>query len=56
VLRLLQRTSLPVVASGGIASIQDIISLRDIGVAGVVLGSALYSGKITLSDAFKVAG
>jgi len=56
VLRLLQQTALPVVVAGGIAGVQDIISLRDLGVAGVVLGSALYSGKITLSEARKVAG
>jgi len=56
VLRLLNVTSLPVVAAGGIASPEDIISLRDIGVAGAVLGSALYSGRITLSEALKVAG
>jgi phosphoribosylformimino-5-aminoimidazole carboxamide ribotide isomerase len=55
VLRLLQQTTLPVVVAGGISSIRDIISLRDTGVAGVVLGSALYSGKISLAEALKVA-
>jgi phosphoribosylformimino-5-aminoimidazole carboxamide ribotide isomerase len=46
----------PVLASGGIACLDDIRRLRSIsGVAGAVLGKALYSGAITLEAALAVA-
>jgi phosphoribosylformimino-5-aminoimidazole carboxamide ribotide isomerase len=54
VLRLLERTCIPVVVAGGISSVLDVVALKKIGVAGIVLGSALYSGKIKLKDALEV--
>ncbi|MDD3112162.1 MAG: 1-(5-phosphoribosyl)-5-((5-phosphoribosylamino)methylideneamino)imidazole-4-carboxamide isomerase, partial [Methanofollis liminatans] len=33
----------------------DVRALRDLGVSGAVLGSALYSGKITLEEALEAA-
>ncbi len=42
---------IPVVASGGVATIEDIRALRDAGAAAVVVGSALYEGKFTLAEA-----
>jgi phosphoribosylformimino-5-aminoimidazole carboxamide ribotide isomerase len=45
---------LPVVIAGGISSTQDIRMLKDIGAYGAVLGSALYSGKISLKAALEV--
>ncbi len=39
-------TSLPIVASGGIASVADLTSLQDAGAAGAVLGMALYTGAL----------
>lgn len=53
--RLLARTRLPVVAAGGISSADDVGTLKALGVAGVVLGSALYSGRLTLDDALEAA-
>ncbi len=54
---LLKRASrLRVVASGGVASLKDIASLREVGADGVVLGRALYEGLITLREAMEVAG
>lgn len=48
---------LAVIASGGASSTAEIEQLRDSGaVAGVVVGMALYEGKITLRDALKAAG
>jgi len=41
----------PVLAAGGIASLDDVLRLRDLGCAGAVLGSALWSGRIRLADA-----
>lgn len=53
---LLGRVSVPVIIAGGITSPQDIITLKEADAAGVVLGSALYSGKISLIDALEAAG
>ena len=52
--KLLAATGLPVVVAGGIASLGDVEALRDLGASGVVLGSALYSGKIDLGKAMEV--
>jgi phosphoribosylformimino-5-aminoimidazole carboxamide ribotide isomerase len=54
VAKLLAATGLPVVVAGGIASLGDVAALRDLGASGVVLGSALYSGKIDLGKAMEV--
>ncbi|MFQ3549562.1 MAG: HisA/HisF-related TIM barrel protein [Armatimonadota bacterium] len=48
----------PVIASGGVSSIEDIQDLKELepmGVEGVVVVTALYSGMIKLSDAIKLA-
>jgi len=42
---------IPVVASGGVASIDDVLALRDAGASAVVVGSALYEGEFTLAEA-----
>ncbi len=52
-------TSRPVVASGGISSLEDIAELRTlvpIGVEGAIVGKALYAGAFSLSDALDTAG
>lgn len=49
--RLADAVDIPVVASGGVASIDDILALRDAGAAAAVVGSALYEGAFTLQDA-----
>ncbi|HMA04361.1 MAG TPA: 1-(5-phosphoribosyl)-5-[(5-phosphoribosylamino)methylideneamino]imidazole-4-carboxamide isomerase [Methanomicrobiales archaeon] len=51
--RLLAATRLPVVVAGGITSLADLAALKGLGAAGVVLGSALYSGKIDLGKAME---
>lgn len=48
------RTNKPVVASGGVSSLEDlkaIASLTDIGVEGAIVGKALYAGAFTLEAA-----
>ncbi|MDP9828328.1 bifunctional 1-(5-phosphoribosyl)-5-((5-phosphoribosylamino)methylideneamino)imidazole-4-carboxamide isomerase/phosphoribosylanthranilate isomerase PriA [Kineosporia succinea] len=53
------RTSKPVVASGGISTLDDIAALRaltKVGVEGAIVGKALYSGAFTLEQALRVAG
>jgi 1-(5-phosphoribosyl)-5-[(5-phosphoribosylamino)methylideneamino] imidazole-4-carboxamide isomerase/N-(5'phosphoribosyl)anthranilate isomerase len=52
-------TTKPVIASGGISSLDDIAALaalRSVGVEGAIVGKALYAGKFTLSEALKVSG
>ncbi|MHA1377350.1 MAG: 1-(5-phosphoribosyl)-5-[(5-phosphoribosylamino)methylideneamino]imidazole-4-carboxamide isomerase [Candidatus Helarchaeota archaeon] len=51
--KMVQSTSLPIIAAGGISSIQDIEALEKTGVAGIVTGKAIYEGKIDLRDVFK---
>jgi phosphoribosylformimino-5-aminoimidazole carboxamide ribotide isomerase len=49
----------PVMASGGISCLDDIISLREFeadGLSGVIVGKALYDRKFTFADALKVSG
>ena len=46
---------LPVVASGGVASLDDIARLREAGASGVIIGSALYRGAFTLAEAIQAA-
>jgi phosphoribosylformimino-5-aminoimidazole carboxamide ribotide isomerase len=56
--RLAEAISIPVVASGGISSIQDVknlLPLQDVGVIGVIIGKALYSGGIDLKEALQIA-
>jgi phosphoribosylformimino-5-aminoimidazole carboxamide ribotide isomerase len=45
----------PVIASGGVASLEDVTRLRDGGAAGVIIGSALYRGEFSLADAMQAA-
>jgi phosphoribosylformimino-5-aminoimidazole carboxamide ribonucleotide (ProFAR) isomerase len=42
---------LPVLAAGGIASLEDLAALRDLGCEGAVVGRALWSGRFALADA-----
>ncbi len=53
------RTPKPVVASGGVANLDDIAALRELvplGVEGAIVGKALYAGAFTLAEALDVAG
>ncbi len=53
-----ERTEKPVIASGGISSLDDIVALRELvplGVEGAIVGKALYSGAFTLAEAIDVA-
>lgn len=52
-------TSAPVIASGGVSSLDDLRALReltDAGVEGAIVGKALYAGAFTLPEALAVAG
>ena len=42
-----------IIASGGVGSLDDILSLKDTGVEGVIVGKALYTGRVDLAEAVK---
>ena len=53
------RTVKPVIASGGVANLDDIAELRELvpqGLEGAIVGKALYAGAFTLAEALDVAG
>lgn len=53
---MVRTVNIPVIASGGVSSIQDIRNLMGIkGLWGVITGKAIYSGAIDLREAIKVA-
>lgn len=47
---ILENVDLNLIASGGISSMKDIEEIRDTGCEGVIIGKAVYEGKITLKD------
>lgn len=49
--RVRAMTGLPIQYSGGIASVDEIRSVAQAGAAGVILGKALYDGRINLEQA-----
>jgi phosphoribosylformimino-5-aminoimidazole carboxamide ribotide isomerase len=53
--RLIDHVHIPVVVAGGVSARSDVTGLRDAGAFGAVLGSALYSGKITMKDALEAS-
>jgi phosphoribosylformimino-5-aminoimidazole carboxamide ribotide isomerase len=56
--RIAESVFIPVVASGGVSTIQDIIDLlplRAVGVTGVITGRALYSGTLSLPEAIEIS-
>jgi len=47
---------LPVLAAGGIAGLEDLATLRELGCEGAVVGSALWSGRFSLPEALAYCG
>jgi phosphoribosylformimino-5-aminoimidazole carboxamide ribotide isomerase len=47
---------LKLIASGGVSDIEDVIELEKIGCSGVIVGKAIYEGRINLEDLAKYAG
>ena len=57
--KVAERTDAPVIASGGVSSLDDlraIATLTDRGVEGAIVGKALYAGRFTLSQALAAVG
>lgn len=56
---LAEKTSKPIVASGGVSSLDDLRALRELvphGIEGAIVGKALYANAFTLVEALDVAG
>ncbi len=51
--RLADATGLYVIASGGVASLNDVARVRTAGLSGVIIGRALYEGQIDLKEALE---
>ena len=55
-IELQNASGLKVVASGGVSSLDDVHIVRKAGLAGVIIGRALYEGKVSLKEALIVTG
>jgi phosphoribosylformimino-5-aminoimidazole carboxamide ribotide isomerase len=51
---LQEQTDLLMVASGGVSTLDDVRRVKEAGLAGVIIGRALYEGKIDLGEALKI--
>lgn len=49
--RATEVTDVPIIASGGVTSVEDIVALRDLPLFGIISGKALYDGRLTLQEA-----
>ncbi|GAA4155487.1 1-(5-phosphoribosyl)-5-[(5-phosphoribosylamino) me thylideneamino]imidazole-4-carboxamide isomerase [Chryseobacterium ginsenosidimutans] len=47
---ILSKTSIQLVASGGISGIEDLYKMKEIGCSGTIIGKAIYEGRITLKQ------
>ncbi len=54
--RLVRELPIPVVASGGVATIEDLRKLAAIGCEGAIVGKALYEGTVDLREALEAVG
>jgi phosphoribosylformimino-5-aminoimidazole carboxamide ribotide isomerase len=52
---MVKAVDMEVVASGGVSKLEDIKILKEIGVSGIIIGKALYTGDIDLGQALAVA-
>jgi phosphoribosylformimino-5-aminoimidazole carboxamide ribotide isomerase len=58
-LRIARAVKIPIIASGGVSTLDDIrklLPLENEGIEGVIVGRALYSGAIILKEAMRVVG
>lgn len=51
--QLIKALKIPVIAAGGVTTIKDILSLREAGSGGAVVGTAIYTGKLNFREALK---
>ena len=51
---MIDQTGLNIIASGGITNLEDLRQMKEIGAAGAIVGKALYTRAIRLSDALSI--
>jgi phosphoribosylformimino-5-aminoimidazole carboxamide ribotide isomerase len=54
--KLVARVSVPIIVAGGVSRLEHLQRLRDLGVDGVIIGKALYTGDIDLEEAINSLG
>jgi phosphoribosylformimino-5-aminoimidazole carboxamide ribotide isomerase len=52
---LIQSLKIPVIASGGVSSLEHLLKLRKIGAEGAIIGRALYTGDLDLAAALAIS-
>jgi phosphoribosylformimino-5-aminoimidazole carboxamide ribotide isomerase len=52
----LAATDVPIVASGGVGRLDDVRTLAALGVAGAIVGRALFEGRFTIEEALALCG
>lgn len=53
---LVEAVDVPIIAAGGVTQVADVIKLKELGVAGAIIGRALYEKSINLTEAIKASG
>ena len=51
---ILEKTNIQLIASGGVSKIDDIIQLKRLGCEGVIIGKAIYEGRISFKELEKL--
>jgi len=51
---MVNKVKMDVIASGGVSSLKDIRHLKEVGVAGVIVGKAIYTGDVDLRKALEI--
>lgn len=51
---MVKKVDMEVIASGGVSSLKDIRHLKEVGVAGVIVGKAIYTGDVDLKKALEL--
>lgn len=54
--KLITSTKLPIIASGGISSVNHLMMIKQLGAEGAIVGKALYTGDIKLKHALDMLG
>jgi phosphoribosylformimino-5-aminoimidazole carboxamide ribotide isomerase len=52
---MIKNVNVEVIASGGVSSIEDVKNLKDVGMHGVIIGKALYTCDVSLTEAIETA-
>jgi len=48
--QITQQTNVKLIASGGVSSLRDLLLLKEVGCEGVIVGKAIYEGRISMSE------